>query len=222
MPSNTAFLLAEIPTGGLTGSYNTLESSMASYDQASGSLNLGISGISPRMFMSNINNLRALGIEVDTNNRVLGALQKLIIINYSALMLNSAYRTAVKAHAARETAMAAAETAAILGTPIIGWSQIWRIPIALGAAAMVTAAFETGQKFGSGEWNFKGGDISASQDRRHMEGEIQSAIRSGMGFKKGYETYGLHERITRDTFAYLWTRSGGKIGHRSLPSVCWT
>ena len=179
MPSNTAFLLSEMPATTMGQSVDSTVNSMSSFGQASGSTKLGFGGVSPRLLMSNVENLRSIGIDIDTNNPIYQTIRNLIIVNYSVLMLNSAYRMAVKAHAAREATLAAAETAAILGVPIIGWANAWRIPLALAGSAMVYGAFEVGEKFGSGDWSFSSGDISLPGDRRRMEGQLSSTGLAG-------------------------------------------
>jgi hypothetical protein len=161
-----------MPSTEMGQSVNSAVSSMASYDQASGSMQIGISGISPRLLMSNVNNLRAIGIDIDMSNPVLNALRNVIIVNYSLLMLNSAYRTAIKAHAAREAALAVGETVATAASIVMSW----KIPVALVASASVYAAFETGKKLGSGEWDLAGGDMSIPGDRRQMMGDLSGVM----------------------------------------------
>lgn len=177
MPSDLAFL--EMDDEGLTFAYDSATESMASYSRHQ--IDLGIKGLSIRSVYQPLMALQGLGVPIDTNSRLFNALRTAIITNYSLLMLQGAYRTIVATKLAWETAAAEAETAAILGIPIIGWSQIWRIPIALGAAAMVAAAlgggYYVGEKLGSMNQNvnvsktisLQGGDIRSPQERRKMD-----------------------------------------------------
>lgn len=170
MPSDTAFLLTEMPATEMKLGVDSATSSMSAYGQALGSSKLGFRGVSPRLLMSNIHNLQALGIDIDTHNPIFQAIRNIIIVNYSLLMLNSAYRTAIKAHAAREATLAVGETTATLASVVMSW----KVPVALAASAWVYAAFETGKKLGSGEWDLPGGDISNPASRRQMNANLAS------------------------------------------------
>lgn len=160
MPSDTAFLF-DMPAGtALAGSYDSLGSSA---DALGGTRHPSVSssGISPRELSSAIQNLRALGINIDENNAILKGLRVGILTNYSLYMLYRAVAAARKAEAAKETALAVGETAAL------AVAQQWhRIAQGAAAAAMVAIAFSVGEKFGSGDWNLPSVDMTNPADRR--------------------------------------------------------
>jgi len=128
--------------------------------------------LSPRGLSSAIENLRALGIDIDENNAVLKGLRAGIVTNYSLYMLYGAWTAMRKAQAAREAAYAASETA------VLAIAQQWHL-IAQGAAAalLVTAAFAVGEKFGSGDWNLPSFDISNPSERRAAVRQIEATRR---------------------------------------------
>jgi hypothetical protein len=162
MPSDTAFL-GDLPAAGqLVSGYDTLGTSadVLSKQRVGGGM-AGGNLFSPRGLLSTLENLRALGIDIDENNAVLKGLRAGIVTNYSLYMLYGAWTAMRKAQAAREAAYAATETAAL------AIAQQWHL-IAQGAAAalMVTAAFAVGEKIGSGDWKLPSFDISSPVERR--------------------------------------------------------
>ena len=138
-------------------------------------LNLGMEGISIRSVYQPIMALEGLGIHIDMNSKLMKALRTVIITNYSILMLQDAYRSIVKAQTTRELALAAGETTAMAA------AQQWHaIALAAGAAATVAMSFgvgyAVGERIGSGDWHFPGGNLSNPQDRREMEHALASTV----------------------------------------------
>ena len=150
----------------IVGGYESASSSMGSY--SSRSMNLGMEGISIRSVYQPIMALEGLGIHIDMNSQLMKALRTVVITNYSLLILQGAYRSIVKAQTARELALATGETTAM------AIAQQWHtIAMAAGAAILVGATlgigYAVGEKFGSGDWNLPGGNLSVPQERRQME-----------------------------------------------------
>ncbi len=182
MPSKDAAILGMDP---LDGSY------ASSYDALSGDMedvaqtrrvqvpNMGRMFMG-RQFSSSINMMRLLGVEIDENSRIMRSIGTMMSTNiaiYSFYSMVCAYR---RSQAAVQTALAVSETAAILKVPVIGWSQAWRIPLALAAAAIATASlvsFKVGENIGSGEWNFPSINVTNPSDRRTAERQLQGTLR---------------------------------------------
>lgn len=118
-------------------------------------------GISPRALSSTVENLRALGFDIDENNRTLRALRIGITTGYSLYMLYGAVAALRRAEAVAETAWATGETIAMAA------AQQWdKIAQAAAAAALVYTAFKVGEKFGSGDWNFPAFNVNSPVERR--------------------------------------------------------
>jgi hypothetical protein len=117
--------------------------------------------VTPRALTSTIQNLRALGLDIDENNRMLRALQTGIITGYSLTMLYRGVALLRRAQQTRQTILAAAETTAM------AIAQQWdKIAMASAAAIMTYAAFKAGEKFGSGDWNLPSFNLGDPLRRR--------------------------------------------------------
>lgn len=137
MPSDTAFL-GDMPSArSASAEYVSLGRTM---DQTYPSPDfVGRPELSPRDISSAINNLRAIGITIDENNRVLRGLRMAVLTNYSLYALYSAYRAAVLARSARESVYAVAETA------VMAAAQQWAsIAAAVASSVAVYASFRAG------------------------------------------------------------------------------
>ena len=161
MASNTAFLSSISSAPAISSSYDRLGGSMDAVTYAPKVDPLDKPGFSPRLLMGSLASLRALGIDIDENNRVLKALYAGIMTNYSLYMLYGAYRGYVKAQEAKEAALAAVEgSAAAIG-------QQWHaLAMGTAAAALVASSFAIGGKFGSGDWNLPSFNASNPVERR--------------------------------------------------------
>jgi hypothetical protein len=174
MPSDTAWLMPELTAGApLAKAYDGLTVSTVALSTAP-KMEVGAHRLSPRDLSSTVENLRALGIDLDENNRVLRGLRAMIITNYSLYALYSAQRAIAKASAARQMAYAAAETTALAVT------QQWH-RIAMGgiAAGLVYAAFKTGENLGSGEWNLPSVDMKNPASRRTAARQLSTVSARG-------------------------------------------
>jgi hypothetical protein len=164
MPSDTAFLwdVWDMPAGGsLATAYDDLGGTLDAYPRKAHDLSMTGTRFSPREFSSVIENLRALGLDIDENNKMLRGLRLAILTNYSLYSIYAAYRAIVKAREATELGLAVGETIAM------AVAQQWhRIAQAATAAVITYAAFNIGERFGSGDWNLPSVNTHNPADRR--------------------------------------------------------
>lgn len=173
MPSDTAFL-GDLSAGvQVAGAYDSLGETVDGMPTRSTSvLGGGSLSISPREISSTVENLRALGIDIDANNAVLRGLRSAVVTQYSLYMLYSAWTAMRKAQAAKELAVASAEVTALAIT------QQWhRIAQGVAAAALVASAFTVGEKVGSGDWNLPSFDKGDPYARREAARKMEAVNR---------------------------------------------
>ncbi len=171
MPSDTAFL-GDLRGGApVANAYDSLGSTVDGMPRTPVSAIGSGARISPRELSSAVENLRALGIDIDENNRVLRGLRMGILTGYSLHMLYGAYIAIRRAEMFKEIGWATGETIAM------AVAQQWqRIAQAVAAAAITYAAFKVGEKFGEGDWNLPSVNIKNPADRRYSARQV-----SGLG-----------------------------------------
>jgi hypothetical protein len=171
--------------GGFYGAENAIDDasdaqySIAGVGRAFGSARGGIFG----GLAGAVGPLKALGMDIDENSRLLRALHIAIATNVALFSLYRVVTLMRRAEEQRELALAAGETA-IRANPLT-W---WMIVLAAAGAGVVYASFHVGgalrswedkySQLRSGDWKLSGGDISNPSDRRRMTTNL-AAISEG-------------------------------------------
>jgi len=125
-----------IPTGAGTSFLNSMNEAKTGFRQLGSDITQTTSAMT------------TLGIiSADAGDKMM-FVRSMVMLSWSAMTVYTAYRAMVQAWQARETAMAAIESAAAMAT------QNWPgLALATAAAVAVPLSFEAGRRFGSGEWN---------------------------------------------------------------------
>jgi len=127
-----------------------------------------------RQLTSSIAMMSLLGFEADRNSAIMRFLRIMLVSNMAIFGFYRMITAARRAVTSQHMGLAAAETVANMNP-----AMFWKIPIAIGAAALVGTTFAVGEKFGSGDWNLPSVNVSSPSDRRSAERHMRGVRASG-------------------------------------------